>query len=1209
MHIPPTVTGLALLAAALAPFQDGASPAKTANEVERALAQRVDEKRAVAAVHSLVDLGPRMGGTASGAEAAKWLKARFVAAGVPAEIVEDEEQWCHSESAWSVVAHVDGVNEPYVLERAWPYGFSPSAEGEVRLSLEAEDGTARLLERFGRRGPSREAQPAVVLVDGATTLDGTYPQVRSQRRGNENTYPVFGISKPEGAFLREHLAAGKEIRLEFSLTAEIKKAKPSTVIARIAPVEGAKPGYLLYCAHGDSDAGGPGADDNASGEAVVLEIATAWAAAIAAGETPPPAREVRFAVWGSEIASTRTYMTQRLDDGSPLLGVLNYDQAGYGSGANQFNIEPDDIEANHGLIHVLLGVLADHGKTEGFPERWATNKSLGGTDSYVFSGSKLFREEGRPALTLFTSAWDKPDEQKRTEGMPGESWQERDKVNVDYDNYYHSAGDTPENTVDKEPFNMGWCARIGMLGGRRWLAGLEDRAQRRAAGIVAVGALLTALAAGVFLGIRLFDVEPEAPSGSSASDGVELQGEGTSLGGPLDHAQGVDASEPTERVAQVEIEPTNPDLRLRGVVFDELGRPIEGALVVAQRKPSAAYSMLDLEYNQVKLPTDSVRTDAEGRFALTVPPARPLELEVSAPGHAPDRRRGVYGGEFLTIQLSLAAILEGRIVALEGRTPIEGVVLEGYVDHAKVIDAQTSADGQFYFDDLPAGLLNFQIQPPFHEAPAWHSIELEAGRRIRRDYELEAGVTISGTVTDARTGAPIVGAEVGEGWFYQKTVTTNGEGRYELRGFGGPGVYDVNVRAEGYGGKAHEFPYNDMPTEATTLDFALDPAHRAHGLVHGSDGEPLGDVYVAGVASDWVGGNQRTDWQGTRSRSDGTFTITSLNPTMRHQLMLQKEGHGMVIYDFPAIEQESPDLDLGTFRMPKPATLSGVCVSESGAFIPNAHVQLMGSNSDRRRLDPDENVEIDGSYTRERDSRSDSMGRFHFNDLSPGHYTLEAWLQGTRDPQKQSFTITEGQQLAGIEVVLPVGLSIRGVAVAPDGTPLPDIYVEAEALDGEGRSATARTGPGGRFEIVGLSAGEYSLKANPHSYNWSEQRDAFVAVTIKPVTAGQEADAHIVLKEVAHIAGVVLHADGTPAPRMRVRAFDAATDEALGNTNCDAEGRFEMKVPAGCTATLACGSLQAQEGEFGYLEIEGAREVMLPSVRAGSQDVELRLFD
>src|SRR6185436_9814457 len=109
----------------------------------------------------------------------------------------------------------------------------------------------------------------------------------------------------------------------------------------------------------------------------------------------------------------------------------------------------------------------------GFPAKWATNKSMGGTDSYVFGDSKRFRDAGHPALTLFTSAWGKPDEQPRTPGMRGESWTERDKVSLDYDNYYHSAGDTPANTTDKEPWNMAWCARVGMLGAGRYLASLK----------------------------------------------------------------------------------------------------------------------------------------------------------------------------------------------------------------------------------------------------------------------------------------------------------------------------------------------------------------------------------------------------------------------------------------------------------------------------------------------------------------------------------------------------------------------------------------------------------------------------------------------------------------------------------------------------------------------------------------------------------------
>jgi hypothetical protein len=62
--------------------------------------------------------------------------------------------------------------------------------------------------------------------------------------------------------------------------------------------------------------------------------------------------------------------------------------------------------------------------------------------------------------------------------MPGESWSERDQVYVDYDLYYHSAGDTPENTTDREPWNMAWCARVALLGARRWLETLDDPSTR-----------------------------------------------------------------------------------------------------------------------------------------------------------------------------------------------------------------------------------------------------------------------------------------------------------------------------------------------------------------------------------------------------------------------------------------------------------------------------------------------------------------------------------------------------------------------------------------------------------------------------------------------------------------------------------------------------------------------------------------------------------
>jgi hypothetical protein len=439
-----------------------------------ALLNGVDESRLGKAVHTLCDFGPRMGGTASGNASAAWLKKQFDEVGAPAIIRKDRETWCHSEESWSVrISYGEGpAAKSFDLKRAWPYGFSPTASGTASLSLEIKEGGALLAKRTPRVR-SGAVVPVLALVDGSVTIDGEYARVHHLRSGDKNQFPVFGLNKPEGKRIRALLDAGQTLQVDYAIESTIKLAKPRTVVATIPARKDAPKGFLLYCAHGDSDAGGPGADDNASGDAVVLEIARSWAAAIKSGAIEAPPRELRFAVWGKEIHSTRDYL-QSLDpelDG-PLLGVINYDQAGFGSGADQFNIEPDDLPANQTMIRAILSVLDTYSGRGGMPARYATNKSLGGTDSYVFSSAKLFKEGERPSLTLFTSAWDHPDEQKRTKGQRGESWNDRDKVTIDYDNYYHSAGDTPENTTDKEPWNMGWCARVGLVGGLVWLESL-----------------------------------------------------------------------------------------------------------------------------------------------------------------------------------------------------------------------------------------------------------------------------------------------------------------------------------------------------------------------------------------------------------------------------------------------------------------------------------------------------------------------------------------------------------------------------------------------------------------------------------------------------------------------------------------------------------------------------------------------------------------
>ncbi len=442
--------------------------------LERALATLVDARRAAADVRDLVALGPRMGGTASGARASEHLRATFGELGLATRVIEDPPTWAHEQDPWSLAARAlpleeGGATEVLELARAWPYGFSPSLTGRFELSREPREGGAWLTGRAPRGRRAGQTTAALVLVAGHVTAGEGFPRIEHLPAADDNPFATFGLARDEGEWLEERLAAGRRIEIDVELVARNFRAQPLTVEARLAPRADTRPGFLLFCAHGDSDAGGPGANDNGSGEAILYEIARAWTHAIRIGALPRPPVEVRFAIWGKEIHSSRHYLKSVAELEGPCLGVLNYDQAGFGSSSEQLNVEPDDVPANRELVRTLAAVLADHAGVEGFPPRWATNKSLGGTDSYVFSSSFHFREHGIPALTLFTSAWDQPAQHPRTPDMPGESWSERDEVYVDYDVYYHSAGDLPELTTDLEPHNMAWCARVGWLAALRWL--------------------------------------------------------------------------------------------------------------------------------------------------------------------------------------------------------------------------------------------------------------------------------------------------------------------------------------------------------------------------------------------------------------------------------------------------------------------------------------------------------------------------------------------------------------------------------------------------------------------------------------------------------------------------------------------------------------------------------------------------------------------
>ena len=434
---------------------------------EKAFAGAVQEAELRRYVRELVAFGPRMGGTPSNEKSAAYLEAFFKKHGLTVTVQEDPPALAHWETSWKV-ALADGA----VVESAWPFGFSPSTKG-VR--------TGRLLQvdELGKATPSEEWKGRVIYTPGdvgrayaAIVKSGFLPaailtsapndpkryvdwsRLGSLSASASHPVPVFAVSYVDGRALASAAQAGREVGV--SLDATIREGRAKTVIATLP---GREPGpYYIVCAHGDSDSGGPGADDNASGVATVMEIARAYAQGVHSGAIPRPKYSIKFIAWGAEYRSARTYIEREGEQLKNLKGVFNFDETGTGAERDAIYFESNDVPWNETILRTLEAVAADYAGQPGFWTEYTTNPSQGGTDSYAFLPKKFRGQEYTkleiPSTTIYTAAWDKLAELDQTPGWESKGTPDSKKLKIDYSLYYHSSGDTPENTTEREPQNM-----------------------------------------------------------------------------------------------------------------------------------------------------------------------------------------------------------------------------------------------------------------------------------------------------------------------------------------------------------------------------------------------------------------------------------------------------------------------------------------------------------------------------------------------------------------------------------------------------------------------------------------------------------------------------------------------------------------------------------------------------------------------------------
>ncbi len=140
--------------------------------------------------------------------------------------------------------------------------------------------------------------------------------------------PGFGfvLSLRQFGELRDYLERGQKVVVRAHVRSKTYPGKMNVISASI-PGSDPSAGELIMVAHAYETIATPGANDNCTGVATILEVGRTLARLIRDGLLPQPRRTIRF-VWAPEISGTTAYMFKHPELQDRLLAALNFDMTG-----------------------------------------------------------------------------------------------------------------------------------------------------------------------------------------------------------------------------------------------------------------------------------------------------------------------------------------------------------------------------------------------------------------------------------------------------------------------------------------------------------------------------------------------------------------------------------------------------------------------------------------------------------------------------------------------------------------------------------------------------------------------------------------------------------------------------------------------------------------------------------------------------------------
>ncbi|MGE5277312.1 MAG: carboxypeptidase regulatory-like domain-containing protein, partial [Acidobacteriota bacterium] len=505
-----------------------------------------------------------------------------------------------------------------------------------------------------------------------------------------------------------------------------------------------------------------------------------------------------------------------------------------------------------------------------------------------------------------------------------------------------------------------------------------------------------------------------------------------------------------------------PSAPVAGVVRNKKGEPVTGASVESFGPGGGV---------------GQAQSDVQGRFRLDGYGAgTTFTLKVEAEGYALSRQSVKAPAPDLSIVLSTAGVLRGRVENVSTRQPVAEFAVGGRFPHGLSIESRDfrSEDGSFELSDVPPGKITLTASAPGYLDGSLAGIEVGEGE-VKEGIvlSLRKGRSISGRVLDPRRGTGVPNA----------TVSWRRISEQDRSGFAvGPGGAFVMVSNAATTDADGRFQYDAVPPEklifkASHPDFleaerTVDASAESAVDITLAQGGSISGVVVAGDGRSLVSGAEvgLQDSGAPPSALAGDQTHADEGGGFRFEHL--KEGR----YRLTARDEAGRAASTEVVLMPGQSADGVLLELSAGATLRGRVTGL--------RLEKLSGLTI-SAYRDDYQAttKTEPDGTFVLSGVPPGAVLVSAtparWEPGGRSVSK-NVEVPEGAAEVPVELAFE-GSSRLEVRVTRRGEPLPwtDLRVHPDPMSSPGLYAMNRTDADGRAAFDGLLDGAYLLVGAP----------------------------------------------------------------------------------------------------------------------------------